>query len=143
MGRATGTGAARHHRTLADQGPQRRAVRRNDGTRSGVCPQVFAVVRSSNSARHADGGSERPGSLLRMIATMDRPLKRRVVDVDISATSYPEVVGCCRKWIDWKRSGSAIGKEARYVCVTSVHGVIMAHEDLEVRGILNEADIAT
>ena len=32
---------------------------------------------------------------------------------------------------------------ARYICVTSVHGIIMAQDDPEVARILNEADIAT
>lgn len=32
---------------------------------------------------------------------------------------------------------------ARYICVTSVHGVVMAQDDPEIARILNEADIAT
>jgi N-acetylglucosaminyldiphosphoundecaprenol N-acetyl-beta-D-mannosaminyltransferase len=61
--------------------------------------------------------------------------------VGISTTSYEEVVAYCRKWIDARRGGTA--RTARYICVTSVHGVVTAHGDGEVRRILNGADIAT
>jgi N-acetylglucosaminyldiphosphoundecaprenol N-acetyl-beta-D-mannosaminyltransferase len=73
---------------------------------------------------------------------MDRPAKCSVVGVGISATSYEEVVGCCAGWIAERRLGAA-SPMARYVCVTSVHGVIAARDDRDVREILNQADIAT
>ena len=62
--------------------------------------------------------------------------------VDISTTSYQEVVEFCRRWVDERRSGRH-GSSARYICVTSVHGIITARDEPEVRKILNAADIAT
>ena len=70
-----------------------------------------------------------------MTLTRDRPGKQQVVGVGISTTSYTEVVEFCRKWVSHGRSGE--GAAARYICVTSVHGVITARDDGEVREILN------
>lgn len=78
----------------------------------------------------------------RAINLQDRPRKQSVVGVDISTTSYQEVVDFCSRWVDERRSGYNTGG-ARYICVTSVHGIITARDDPEVRGILNSADIAT
>ncbi|HEY1241966.1 MAG TPA: WecB/TagA/CpsF family glycosyltransferase [Bryobacteraceae bacterium] len=78
----------------------------------------------------------------RRFKLQDRPRKQSVVGVDISTTSYHEVVEFCRCWVDERRSGRS-GSRARYICVTSVHGIITARDDPEVRGILNSADIAT
>ncbi len=64
-----------------------------------------------------------------------------MLKVGISKTSYQEVSHLCREWSKQRRE-SPIGK-ARYICVTSVHGVIMAQDDPEIEKILNEADIAT
>jgi N-acetylglucosaminyldiphosphoundecaprenol N-acetyl-beta-D-mannosaminyltransferase len=72
----------------------------------------------------------------------DRPSKHSVIGVNISTTSYCEVVECCQKWIQARRSGAG-ASTAHYVCVTSVHGIITARDDKEVRNILNSADIAT
>jgi N-acetylglucosaminyldiphosphoundecaprenol N-acetyl-beta-D-mannosaminyltransferase len=72
----------------------------------------------------------------------DSPVKRLVVGVGISATSYTEVTECCARWISARQTGTP-GDPARYVCVTSVHGVITAQDDAEVCTILNSADIAT
>ncbi len=72
---------------------------------------------------------------------MCAPLKRNVAGVEISTTSYDEVVACCEKWIERRREGETA--PARYICVTSVHGVITARDDASVRRILNAADIAT
>ena len=77
-----------------------------------------------------------------MTAELDRPLKRLVVDVEISTTSYSEVTAFCEKWIAERRTGAGAPR-SRYICVTSVHGIITAHDDVEVRSMLNEADIAT
>lgn len=62
--------------------------------------------------------------------------------VDISTTTYQEVVDFCSRWVDERRSGQNSGG-ARYICVTSVHGIITARDDPEVREILNSAEIAT
>lgn len=70
------------------------------------------------------------------------PRKQVVVGIGISTTSYDEVVDCCRRWIDSLRAHQG-GPRARYICVTSVHGVITARDDRTVHDILNAADIAT
>jgi N-acetylglucosaminyldiphosphoundecaprenol N-acetyl-beta-D-mannosaminyltransferase len=64
-----------------------------------------------------------------------------VLGVKISQTSYGEVTSVCRQWIGENRSGSPA--PARYICVTSVHGVITAVFDEAVKADLNAADIAT
>jgi N-acetylglucosaminyldiphosphoundecaprenol N-acetyl-beta-D-mannosaminyltransferase len=77
-----------------------------------------------------------------MTNVQDRPCKQLVVGVEISTTSYAEVTQYCRQWIEHRRNGEG-GSSARYICVTSVHGVITARDDEPVREILNQADIAT
>ncbi|HLK51560.1 MAG TPA: WecB/TagA/CpsF family glycosyltransferase [Bryobacteraceae bacterium] len=72
----------------------------------------------------------------------NRPRKQPVAGVEISATSYGEVVECCRRWVEERRSGAG-APSAHYICVTSVHGIVTARDDRNVRSILNEADIAT
>ena len=69
------------------------------------------------------------------------PDKQRVAGVNISKTSYAEVVALCRCWSEERRSSPP--QPARYICVTSVHGVILAQDDPEVAKILNEAAIVT
>ncbi len=69
------------------------------------------------------------------------PEKQCVVGVEISKTSYAEVVELCRLWAVERRVAPI--SRARYICVTSVHGVIMAHDDPNIASILNTADIAT
>jgi len=74
------------------------------------------------------------------------PEKQWVAGVGISKTSYAEVVALCRCWSEERRAfaGSARPSiQAHYICVTSVHGVVMAQDDPEIAKILNEADIAT
>ncbi len=69
------------------------------------------------------------------------PEKQRVIGVHISKTSYSEVVQLCMHWAAERKLNPT--EKARYICVTSVHGIIMAQDDPEVARILNEADIAT
>jgi len=64
-----------------------------------------------------------------------------VLGVGVSATTYSEVVSCCDEWIRGRQMGTA--DAARYICVTSVHGVMEARRDFKLRSILNEADIVT
>lgn len=66
----------------------------------------------------------------------------RVLEVNVSATNYDEVTDRCGGWIAARKAGTG-GPVARYICVTSVHGVITAHDDPEFRNILNAADIVT
>jgi N-acetylglucosaminyldiphosphoundecaprenol N-acetyl-beta-D-mannosaminyltransferase len=69
------------------------------------------------------------------------PAKQFVVSVGISKTSYAEVVEMCRGWI--RNRAADPGAAARYICVTSAHGIILAKDDPSFAEILNCADIAT
>src|SRR5205823_4495373 len=69
------------------------------------------------------------------------PAKQDVLGVGISATSYNEVTAACAQWIAQRDMNPQ--SPARYVCVTSVHGVMEARKDSTIREILNGADIAT
>jgi N-acetylglucosaminyldiphosphoundecaprenol N-acetyl-beta-D-mannosaminyltransferase len=69
------------------------------------------------------------------------PGKQFVVGVGISKTSYAEVVEKCRQWAEQRAlNGSS---PSHYVCVTSVHGIMLARDDASFSQILNSADIAT
>lgn len=70
------------------------------------------------------------------------PRKQSVLGSGISATSYAEVADVCARWVRERRAGQA-PFHARFVTVTSVHGVITGFFDRPFRGILNAADIAT
>ncbi len=69
------------------------------------------------------------------------PNKQLVVSVGVSKTNYAEVVELCKQWATERRHSPPA--EARYICVTSVHGVIMAQDDPELAKIFNAADIVT
>ncbi len=69
------------------------------------------------------------------------PNKVSILGVGISQTNYAEVVDLCAQW-RLERASDA-GPSAHYICVTSVHGIIMARDDREVANVLNHADIAT
>ncbi len=70
------------------------------------------------------------------------PVKQCVCGTNVSATSYQQVTNLCSQWIAQKRQ-SCSASPSRYVCVTSVHGVMEARQDAELRQILNRADIVT
>src|SRR6266851_3588136 len=76
---------------------------------------------------------------------MTAPEKQAVLGVGISATHYDEVCALGREWIQQAREKGRDGSAAlgRYVCVTSVHGIMTAHADRAFRRILNEADLVT
>jgi N-acetylglucosaminyldiphosphoundecaprenol N-acetyl-beta-D-mannosaminyltransferase len=67
--------------------------------------------------------------------------KLNIIGTGISVTSYEEVAAVVGNWL----SGNASAREsrARYICVTSVHGIVTARHDPELRSVLNEADVAT
>ena len=69
------------------------------------------------------------------------PKKQLVVSVGISTTSYDETAQLCMRWADERKMAAAA--PSHYICVTSVHGVILAKQDPNVARYLNEADIAT
>lgn len=66
------------------------------------------------------------------------PPKIDVLGVGISTTSYEEVSAVCAGWIAERPA-----ERGRYVCVTSVHGVMEARKSDRIRSILNGADIVT
>jgi len=68
-----------------------------------------------------------------------------VLGVAISTTSYQQVIACCAEWIKEAREArlQKLGTRGRYICVTSVHGIMTARADVVFRHILNEADVAT
>ncbi len=70
------------------------------------------------------------------------PRKQSVLGSGISATSYSEVADVCARWVGERRAGLAPSR-ARFVTVTSVHGVITGFFDPKFRDILNAADMAT
>jgi N-acetylglucosaminyldiphosphoundecaprenol N-acetyl-beta-D-mannosaminyltransferase len=75
------------------------------------------------------------------------PRKHPVLGVRISITSYDEVLSVCRTWIvlrrGWLNLGQRQALQSRYICITSVHGIMMARRNESIRRILNQADIAT
>ena len=83
-------------------------------------------------------------------ASTQPPPKLPVLGTGISVTSYEEVVDLCRRWAEQRRgqrasagSGANGAVPGRYICVTSVHGVITAFRRPAVRMSLNGAAIAT
>jgi N-acetylglucosaminyldiphosphoundecaprenol N-acetyl-beta-D-mannosaminyltransferase len=70
-----------------------------------------------------------------------RPEKQLVVSTGISKTSYSEVVDLCAKWAAERRAAATTA--AQYVCVTSVHEIMVARDDPEFAMILSQADIVT
>lgn len=74
--------------------------------------------------------------------SLSTPEKQYIVGVAISKTSYSEVVTLCKQWALERRHIGAQSR-ARYICIASVHGIMLAKDDPELAKILNEADIAT
>ena len=70
------------------------------------------------------------------------PSKQSVIGVGISATNYAQVAAICAGWVDERRAGS-VSPRARFVTVTSVHGVVTGFFEPRFRDILNAADLAT
>ncbi len=69
---------------------------------------------------------------------MTVPEKINIVGTPVSKTSYSEVVKLCMEWAQTKDT-----QRSRYVCVTSVHGIIASRDDAELASALHEADIVT
>ena len=74
-------------------------------------------------------------------AAVEDPAKQNVVGVKISKVSYASVVESVRGWILDRRQREEA--PARYITVTSVHGIVTSRGDAVVRRILNGAAIAT
>ena len=71
------------------------------------------------------------------------PPRRNVVGVGISTTSYEGMTNVCRDWITAAHETADEAQPARYVCVTSVHGIVTSVFNPAVKADLNGADIAT
>lgn len=77
------------------------------------------------------------------------PAKQSVLGVGISKTSYQSVTQLCRLWIEQQRSlleATPVennSSRGRYICVTSVHGIMTALRVPALAQILNNADVAT
>jgi N-acetylglucosaminyldiphosphoundecaprenol N-acetyl-beta-D-mannosaminyltransferase len=71
--------------------------------------------------------------------TLLTPAKQDVLGVGISKTNYADVAKTCATWVQNRNAQPS----ARYICVTSVHGVMEARKNGQLRSILNQADIAT
>src|SRR5579884_856100 len=71
---------------------------------------------------------------------MNNAEKQFVLGVGISATSYERA---CEQALEWIEEARAHATAARYVCVTSVHGIVSARRDPAFRRTLNAADMAT
>ena len=67
--------------------------------------------------------------------------KQLILGVAVNTTSYQDTASTISNWIEEQRKFPTL--PARYVCVTSVHGVMTAQEDKNFREILNNADIVT
>lgn len=61
----------------------------------------------------------------------------QVLGVAVSKTQIPDAIATVQRWIDERREP----REAHYVAVTGMHGVMEAQKDPEFRAILNEADL--
>ena len=69
---------------------------------------------------------------------MENPQRVNVAGTRVSATSYEELVKLCAEWTLFEKGG-----RSRYICVTSVHGVIEARRDQSLRTALEDADVVT
>lgn len=75
---------------------------------------------------------------------MKYPPKQTVLGIGVSATSYGEACWLTRSWIEKGRQHKDFQQlQGRYVCVTSVHGIMTSRSDPFFRRILNEADLVT
>ena len=69
------------------------------------------------------------------------PQKQFVVAANVSKTSYAEVVQLCARWAEERATQP--NAPSHYICVTSVHGIILAKDDRSFAHILDSADITT
>jgi N-acetylglucosaminyldiphosphoundecaprenol N-acetyl-beta-D-mannosaminyltransferase len=69
------------------------------------------------------------------------PEKKLIVSVGISKTSYDGMVHLCNEWAVERRFKPQ--NTARYICVTTVQGIVQSRDDAYLHKIFNEADVAT
>jgi N-acetylglucosaminyldiphosphoundecaprenol N-acetyl-beta-D-mannosaminyltransferase len=72
------------------------------------------------------------------------PSKKLILGIGISTTTYTQVVQFCNQCVAERRFGKDRSQTgAKYICVTSVHGVITSFLDRSLRPAWNCAEIAT
>ncbi len=71
--------------------------------------------------------------------------KVNVLGVGVSAVSYDDATEACRRWVDERREAVRQGSEiaSRVVAVMSVHGIVLARRQPDLKSILNSADLTT
>jgi N-acetylglucosaminyldiphosphoundecaprenol N-acetyl-beta-D-mannosaminyltransferase len=88
------------------------------------------VTRQIRAARTIDGATDAP-----VLTPRPSPASRRLLGTCVNATSYQHVLTCLGSWVANRRSA--------YVCVSSVHSLMEAHDDTSFNEILNRADLVT
>jgi len=69
-------------------------------------------------------------------ATSAAPASRRILGMRVDATSYDDASSRVMTW-------AGAQDRRRYVCVTTVHTVMEAHDDASLQQIVNNADLVT
>jgi len=74
---------------------------------------------------------------------MSVPLKKSVLGIGVSVTSYGEVLRVCAQWIEERRAAGGSQLPARYAAILNVHSVMTGVLDSSFRAVLNGADLGT
>src|SRR3954466_14629025 len=77
---------------------------------------------------------------------MTPPKKKNILGIGITPTSYQQVVELCDHWLATRKISADVAASAclaRYIAVTSVHGIISSVLDPSIRRCINCADVAT
>src|SRR5947209_13482739 len=69
-------------------------------------------------------------------ATLPPPPCRSILGMRVHATSYDDASSRVMAWTEGE-------DRRRYVCVTTVHTVMEAHDDVSLQSIVNHADLVT
>lgn len=88
----------------------------------------------TTALRETDGERPLPDASVSLQGTRDSTVN--ILGVNVSTFSSPDVAADVVRWATGARAESG----PRYVCATSVHGLIEAARDPEFRAILNDAD---
>ena len=74
---------------------------------------------------------------------MTVPVKKSVLGIGVSVTSYGEVLRTCAQWVEERRTGSHLHRPARYAAILNVHSLMTGVLDSSFRAVLNGADLGT
>ncbi len=74
---------------------------------------------------------------------MTVPIKKSVLGIGVSVTSYGEALRTCAQWVHEHRTGGNARQDAPYVAVLNVHSVMTGVLDSSFRVVLNSADLGT